>query len=99
MDFGEAHNDAMNRRLHKYSFRSLPQVEPKTNKCLREHAMDCIVWAQKMAATNLTTVQTGRTLGDLEDGLIKRYMNRRQHRAPRSEQDPREARHTGDRSE
>ena len=40
MDFGEAHNDAMNRRLHKYFFRSLPQVNPEANQWLREHAMD-----------------------------------------------------------
>ena len=69
MDFGEAHNDAMNRRLHKYFFRSLPQVNPEANQWLREHAMDCIVWAQKMVATNSTTAQTGRTLGEREDGL------------------------------
>ena len=69
MDFGEAHNDAMNRRLHKYFFRSLPQVNPEANQWLREHAMDCIVWAQKMVATNSTTTQTGRTLGEREDGL------------------------------
>ena len=69
MDFGEAHNDAMNWRLHKYFFRSLPQVNPEVNQWLREHAMDCIVWAQKMVATNSTTTQTGRTLGEREDGL------------------------------
>ena len=69
MDFGEAHNDAMNRRLHKYFFRSLPQVNPEANQWLREHAMDCIVWAQQMVATNSTTTQTGRTLGEREDGL------------------------------
>ncbi|CAH3165119.1 unnamed protein product [Porites evermanni] len=33
--------------------------------------MDCIVWAQKMVATNSTTAQTGRTLGEREDGLEK----------------------------
>ena len=27
MDFGEAHNDAMIRRLNKYFFKSLPHVE------------------------------------------------------------------------
>ena len=59
MDFGEAHNDGMNRRLHKSSFRSLRQVGPETNECLREYATDCIVWAQKMAATNPTTAQNG----------------------------------------
>ena len=31
--------------------------------------MDCIVWAQKMVATNSTTAQTERTLEDREDGL------------------------------
>ena len=97
MDFGEAHKDAMNRRLHKSSFRSLSQVEPETNQCLREHAMDCIVWAQKMAATNPTTAQTGRILGELEDGLKK--SDEPKTTAPRSEQDPREAIYTLDRSE
>ena len=29
MDFGDAHNNAMNRRLHKYRFKSLPHVEPE----------------------------------------------------------------------
>ena len=47
MDFGEAHKDAMNGRLHKYFFRSLPQVNQEANQWLREHTMDCIVWAPK----------------------------------------------------
>ena len=46
MDFGKAHNDAMNRRLHKYYFKSLRHVDLEANHWLREHAMDCIVWAQ-----------------------------------------------------
>jgi len=58
MDFGEAHNDAMNRRLNKYFFQSLPHVELEANQWLPEHAMDCIVWAQKMAATCPTTTLT-----------------------------------------
>ena len=69
MDFGEVHNDAMNRRLHKYFFRSLLQVNPEANQWLRDNAMDCIVWVQKIVATNSTTVQTGRTLGECGDGL------------------------------
>lgn len=77
MDFGEAHNDAMNRRRHKNSFRSLPKVEQETNQCLREHAMDCIVWAQKMATSLcgggvcniwLSRSVIDRTLGELVDG-------------------------------
>jgi len=43
MDFGEAHNDVMKRRLNKYFFQSLPHVELEANQWLREHAMDCIV--------------------------------------------------------
>ena len=69
MDFGEVHNDAMNRRIHKYFFRSLLQVNPGANQWLRENAMDCIVWVQKIVATNSTTAQTGRTLGECGDGL------------------------------
>ena len=52
IDFGDAHNDAMNRRLHKYHFKSLPHVEPEANKWLREHAMDCIVWAQRLTVAD-----------------------------------------------
>lgn len=60
MDFGEEHNDAMNRRLNKYFFKSLPHVEPEANQWLREHAMDCIVWAQKMATTCSSTTLTAK---------------------------------------
>ena len=69
MDCGEVHNDAMNRGLHKYFFRSLLQVNPEANEWLREHAMDCIVWVQKIVATNSTAARTGRTLGESGNGL------------------------------
>ena len=49
LDFGADHNEAMDKRLHKYHFRSLPHVNPEANKWLRLHAMDCIVWWQKIA--------------------------------------------------
>ena len=45
MDFATAHNEAMDKRLRKYHFKSLPRVEPEANKWLRKRAMDCIVWA------------------------------------------------------
>ena len=61
MDFGKAHNDAMNRRLHKYYFKSLPHVDPEANHWLREHAMDCIVWAQRMDATDSSAALTERS--------------------------------------
>ena len=54
LDFGADHNEAMDKRLHKYHFRSLSHVNPEANKWLRQHAMDCIVWSQKIA-------------GDIED--------------------------------
>ena len=54
LDFGRDHNEAMDKRLHKYHFTSLPHVNPEANKWLRQHAMDSILWSQKMA-------------GDMED--------------------------------
>jgi len=67
MDFGEAHNDAMNRRLNKYFFQSLPHVELEANQWLREYAMECIVWAQKMTVTCPTATLTVKV--SEEDGL------------------------------
>jgi len=51
MDFGVVHNEAMDKRLHKCYFKSLPRVEPDANKWLREHAMECIVWAQNIVGS------------------------------------------------
>ena len=52
MDFGDAHNAAMEVRLRKFHFRALksPPVAG-VQTFLKEHAMDCIVWAAKMAVT------------------------------------------------
>lgn len=52
MDFGADHNEAMDRRLNRYFFKSLPSVVPEANNWLREHAMDCIAWAQKIAGNS-----------------------------------------------
>ena len=71
MDFGDAHNDAMNRRLHKYVFKPLPHMEPEANKWLREHSMDCIVWAQNMAGADSETVTTQN-----DDGLAAEDVRR-----------------------
>ena len=52
MDFGDAHNAAMEMRLRKFHFRTLkspPVVGVQT--FLKQHAMDCIVWATKVAVT------------------------------------------------
>jgi len=52
MDFGEDHNAAMNVRLRKFHFKTLrsPTVAGAT-EFLKEHTMDCIVWACNMAVT------------------------------------------------
>lgn len=53
LDFGVAHNEAMDKRLHKYYFkRPLPHVNPEANEWLKQHAMDCIAWAQKIVGNN-----------------------------------------------
>ena len=57
----------MNRRLNKYFFQSLPHVELEAKQWLREHAMDCIVWAQKIAATCPTALLTAKV--SEKDGL------------------------------
>ena len=69
MDFGPEHNDAMNRRLHKYFFHSLPHVELEANKWLREHAMDCIIWAQSLIAADSMASSTLTTQISEDDGL------------------------------
>ena len=52
MDFGDAHNAAMEVRLRKFHFSTLksPPVAG-VQTFLKEHAMDCVVWATKMAVT------------------------------------------------
>lgn len=52
MDFGEEHNPAMDARLRKFYFKSLntPPVSV-VQQSLRETAMDCIVWASRVART------------------------------------------------
>ena len=52
MDFGEEHNAAMDARLRKFHFKSLnsPPV-PGVQQSLRDSAMDCIVWASRVART------------------------------------------------
>ena len=67
MDFGQAHNDAMNKRLNKYHFKSLPNVDPDANKWLREHSMDCIVWAQRKSTIVPSAALTANF--SEEDGL------------------------------
>ena len=75
MDFGEDHNGAMNVRLRKFHFKTLrSQPVAGAMKFLKEHAMDCIVWASSMAVTPVDelpppvpeTVQGDTTFDDEE---------------------------------
>ena len=68
MDFGEVHNPAMDRCLHKYYFKSLPVVKPEANQWLKDHAMDCIVWAAKQAGNSTQQLEESNRRR-LEDGL------------------------------
>ena len=52
MDFGEEHNAAMDARLRKFYFKSLySRPIPGVQQSLRDSAMDCIVWASRVART------------------------------------------------
>ena len=52
MDFGEEHNAAMDARLRKLYFKSLnSRPIPGVQQSLRDNAMDCIVWASRVART------------------------------------------------
>ena len=52
LDFGEDHNEAMGVRLRKFHFRSLttPPVAG-VQQHLKDNAMDCLVWASRVART------------------------------------------------
>ena len=52
MDFGEEHNAAMDARLRKFYFKSLnSRPVAGVQQSLRNSAMDCFVWASKVART------------------------------------------------
>ena len=58
MDFGAGHKEALESRLNKFFFKSLPHVVPEANKWLRENPMECIVWAQKISGNTPQNVMT-----------------------------------------
>ncbi|KAK3737765.1 hypothetical protein QZH41_002735 [Actinostola sp. cb2023] len=46
LDFGSTEdNEAMNNRLNKYKFKTLPVVDKEAAKWIKDHPMDCITWA------------------------------------------------------
>ncbi|XP_048589692.1 uncharacterized protein LOC116617698 [Nematostella vectensis] len=58
MNFGPLHNAAMDKRLNKYTFKSLLSVDPEAHQWLSTHAMDCIVWASRNAAPRRSSAPT-----------------------------------------
>ena len=52
MDFGDEHNEAMAVRLRKFHFKRLNTTTVAgVQQSLKEHAMDCLVWASSKAET------------------------------------------------
>ena len=74
MDFRKDHQAAMDSRLNKYIFKTLPSVNPAAIGWLEKHPMDCIHWAtiQMASQPNSTGGETSTTLaGELNDDEIK----------------------------
>ena len=66
MDFGEAHNNAMDKGLYKYFYR-VYLMSTRCHQLLREHAMDFIVWAPRKA-TNISSKTSTANISE-EGGL------------------------------
>ena len=49
LDFGPSHQPAMDRWLSTYEFRSLPNPQKSAATWLRNHPMDCVLWATEKA--------------------------------------------------
>ena len=49
LNFGAAHQPAMDRRLRTYHCKSLPHPKKKAAAWLRKNAMECVVWAAEKA--------------------------------------------------
>ena len=82
LDFGEDHNEAMDVRLRKFHFRSLttPPVA-RVQQHLKEHAMDCLVWASRVARIPDDEVHLAipgpsaeqQVIGEEEKGRIRNF--------------------------
>lgn len=82
LDFGEDHNEAMDVRLRKFHFKSLatPPVA-RVQQHLKENAMDCLVWASRVARTPDDEVPLAipgpsaeqQVIGEEEKGRIRNF--------------------------
>ena len=55
LDFGPVDQPAMERRLRTYNFKHLARTKRKAAAWLKNHAMDCVVWAAEKAKAKMTT--------------------------------------------
>jgi len=64
MNFGKEHNSARDIRLRKFQFKSFKSLSvPDVQQFLKDHVMDCFVWASHVAKTSQwwTTPSSSRT--------------------------------------
>ena len=76
LDFGPSDQPAMDRRLSTYEFRSLPNPQKSAATWLRNHSMDCVLWATEKAKTRRHNdeedpVETDEEQPFFEDGIFQ----------------------------
>ena len=77
LEFQPEDQPAMDRRLRCYTFKSLPNAKKKAAEWLRQHPMECIVWASKQARTSRDYDESSDSSDEAdlesqeEDGILK----------------------------
>ena len=78
LDFGPSDQPAMDRRLSTYEFRSLPNPQKSAATWLRNHPMDCVLWATEKAKTctrkddgGEDPIETDEEQSLFEDGILQ----------------------------
>ena len=76
LDFDPSDQPAMDRRLSTYEFRSLPNPQKSAATWLRNHPMDCVLWATEKAKTRRhndeeDSVETDKEQSFFEDGILQ----------------------------
>ena len=78
LDFGPSDQPAMDRRLSTHEFRSLPNPQKSAATWLRNHPMDCVLWATEKAKTctrkddgGEDPIETDEEQSLFEDGILQ----------------------------
>ena len=77
LEFQPEDQPAMDRRLRRYTFKSLPKPRKKAAEWLRRHPMDCVVWASKQASTSSDRDESSDSSHEealdsqVDDGILK----------------------------